>query len=127
MENPDKVGTAEIIIAKQRNGPTGVVKLLWDSNTTRFKNYDPHAHAPGGYDFGGGYATPSAAASGQRPPAPRPAPQSEVTPKPWTHAAPVDPPFAPSPPAAFSPGRKTGPIDNHRDGGGPDHDDEEGS
>jgi hypothetical protein len=48
QENPDKVGIAEIIIAKQRNGPTGVVKLYWDNNTTRFKNYDAHMQAPGG-------------------------------------------------------------------------------
>jgi replicative DNA helicase len=37
-ENPDKVGTAELILAKQRNGPTGTVHLVWDGNTTRFKN-----------------------------------------------------------------------------------------
>ncbi|MFN4242535.1 MAG: replicative DNA helicase [Tepidisphaerales bacterium] len=29
---------AEVIIAKQRNGPTGVVQLMFDSRTTRFKN-----------------------------------------------------------------------------------------
>lgn len=33
---PDNI--AEIIIAKQRNGPTGIVKLTFDSQTTRFKN-----------------------------------------------------------------------------------------
>ncbi len=29
---------AEVIIAKQRNGPTGVVKLQFDGQTTRFNN-----------------------------------------------------------------------------------------
>ncbi|MCB9845835.1 MAG: replicative DNA helicase [Phycisphaeraceae bacterium] len=47
-ENPDKVGQAELIIAKQRNGPTGVVTLTWSHQTTRFKSHtpvDPYAHA----------------------------------------------------------------------------------
>jgi replicative DNA helicase len=36
-DNEDKVNLAEIIIAKQRNGPTGVVELVFDGKLTRFK------------------------------------------------------------------------------------------
>lgn len=37
-ESPDK-GTAEIIIAKQRNGPTGMTRLTFLGQYTRFENY----------------------------------------------------------------------------------------
>jgi replicative DNA helicase len=30
---------AEVIIAKQRNGPVGTINLTWDSKMTRFRNY----------------------------------------------------------------------------------------
>jgi len=38
--NPD-VGTAELILAKQRNGPTGVVKVAFLREQTRFANLAP--------------------------------------------------------------------------------------
>ncbi len=40
-------GIAEVIIAKQRNGPTGTVKLQFNSKQTRFANL---AHGAEGYD-----------------------------------------------------------------------------
>lgn len=40
-ENNPNRGTAEIIVAKQRNGPTGNVKLTFLDTYTRFANYSP--------------------------------------------------------------------------------------
>lgn len=37
---PENKGQAEVIIAKQRNGPTGTVKLLWLGQYTRFMNLE---------------------------------------------------------------------------------------
>jgi replicative DNA helicase len=48
-DSPDK-GIAEIIIAKQRNGPIGFVKLAFLGKYTRFENL-----AHGDYGGGGGY------------------------------------------------------------------------
>ncbi|MGD0442913.1 MAG: replicative DNA helicase [Edaphobacter sp.] len=46
-ENEDLKGKAEIIIAKQRNGPTGSVHLAYLADYTRFENLQPGD--PGGY------------------------------------------------------------------------------
>jgi replicative DNA helicase len=93
-ENPDKIGLAELIIAKQRNGPTGTVKMSWDARVTRFRNYA----SPGS---GGGYM---------------PAPRQE---EPGAGA------YVEPRPGGFAPGSRTGPVEDHRDGGGnePDWDD----
>jgi replicative DNA helicase len=38
QEDPDLQGKAELIVAKQRNGPTGKVKLAFIKNSTRFES-----------------------------------------------------------------------------------------
>lgn len=39
-EDPDLKGIAEIIVAKQRRGPVGTVKLTWIAEYTRFENHE---------------------------------------------------------------------------------------
>lgn len=107
-ENADKIGTAELIVAKQRNGPTGVVRLTWDAHTTRFKNFSAQ-HPPAGWGA---------------PPPQFDRPQGSGRPAPGG-APPFQPGMEakPTPPAGrggFSIRPRTGPIDGHRDGGGPD-------
>lgn len=102
LENEDKLNVAEIIIAKQRNGPTDVVRLTWDQRLTRFRNYASHS---GGTGLSPGYSSHGPAKGG-----------GGFVP------APIADPFKVEV-MPFSPGKKTGPIANHRDGGGPDRDD----
>ncbi|MDQ2834277.1 MAG: replicative DNA helicase [Acidobacteriota bacterium] len=47
-ENEDLKGKAEIIIAKQRNGPTGSIQLAYLADYTRFENLQPGGDS-GGY------------------------------------------------------------------------------
>jgi replicative DNA helicase len=45
-EDPEKTGHAEVIIGKQRNGPTGTVKLRFDAKFNRFRDAEPEAINP---------------------------------------------------------------------------------
>jgi replicative DNA helicase len=52
-DSPDR-GIAEVIVAKQRNGPTGKVKVRFESAYTRFDNLAPDDYEIDQYDeFGG--------------------------------------------------------------------------
>lgn len=60
-QQPEKVGLAELIVAKQRNGPTGSIKLAWAKDITRFRDYTAQI-APS--DYGGGGHFQAAARTG---------------------------------------------------------------
>ncbi len=40
-DDPEKEGKAELIIGKQRNGPTGMIKLMFEKQYTRFRSMAP--------------------------------------------------------------------------------------
>lgn len=72
-DDPDKAGGAEVIIGKQRNGPTGTVKLRFDAKYNLFKNADndvvsplPPPQAPPPMP-GGGFGKPRNFAPGSNP------------------------------------------------------------
>jgi replicative DNA helicase len=62
-EQAQAMGEADLIIAKQRNGPTDTLKLVWQRELTRFRSWSPR-EAP----------TPAPANLEQFGPAPAPAP-----------------------------------------------------
>jgi replicative DNA helicase len=47
-EKSEKPGIAEVIVAKHRNGPTGVVELMFRKELTRFENLDRRRPEPVG-------------------------------------------------------------------------------
>ncbi len=111
-DNREKLNMTELIIAKQRNGPTGTVKLVWDSSIVRFKNWDSmHSGSSYGYSSefssggdGGGGGNNGYDGPGFDPNPPQPAQD-----------------FAPNPPRqSFAPGAKSGPEADFRDGSGND-------
>ena len=51
QENMEKItGLAEVIIAKQRHGPTGTIRLQFQAEFTRFQNYAHSDHLPERFD-----------------------------------------------------------------------------
>lgn len=86
-ESPDK-GTAEIIIAKQRNGPIGTFRLTFIGQNTRFENFAPNASYQG--ESGGFSAQPPV------PPPPEPAPAQISAPAPLPMLRPPAPGFGPT-------------------------------
>ncbi|HBS29019.1 MAG TPA: replicative DNA helicase [Phycisphaerales bacterium] len=91
-ENEDRVNDSEVIIAKQRNGPTGTVHLKWNAQITRFQSMAQRHGSDGNY---------------------------EVRTKP---VSPASPGSSGGSRSSYAPGAKSGPVQGHRDGGGPERD-----
>ena len=69
-EHAQAQGEAELIIAKQRNGPTDTLKLVWQREFTRFKSWSPREAPSRAAANLGQYGEPAAAgdeASGNEP------------------------------------------------------------
>lgn len=47
----DRPGLAEVVVAKHRSGPTGIVNLTWKKEHMRFLDYSASAVPAGGYEF----------------------------------------------------------------------------
>lgn len=127
-ENRDKLNLAELILAKQRNGPTGTVKLVWDSSVVRFKNHDGrHVGGSQGFspdfapaDFGGGDSGGGDGFSGGGGGfggGGYETPDFDPNPVPRNEAPPPVPEYR-----GFAPGKKSGPEADFRDGSGNDVD-----
>lgn len=144
-DNEEKLNLAELILAKQRNGPTGTVNLVWDEGVTRFKNRDPHHSSGSGSGYGGpgpGYGASRPGPSGggaSGGPGPRsggsggsgaggsarsgPSSNGSGPSSGWRGAddrGDIGRAAGAERGSAFTPGRATGPVSDHRDGGGPD-------
>ena len=51
----NKPGLADLIVAKQRNGPTGKIQLAFAKEITAFRNYSHEIEPEGAYDYEDGF------------------------------------------------------------------------